>query len=36
MTTPQNILDQISANRILDVATGGGNFIHFLLEGLQE
>ena len=36
MTTPQNILDQLSTNRILDVATGGGNFIHFLLEGLQD
>lgn len=36
MTTPQEILHQISANRILDVATGGGSFIHFLLEGLQD
>jgi len=36
MTTPQDILNSISANRILDVATGGGNFIHFLVEGLQE
>ena len=36
MTTPQDILNQISANRILDVATGSGNFIHFLLEGLKD
>ena len=36
MTTPQDILNQISANRILDVATGSGNFIHFLLESLQD
>ena len=36
MTTPQDILNQISVNRILDVATGGGNFIHSLLEGLQD
>jgi len=36
MTISRNILNQVSANRILDVATGGGNFIHFLLEGLQD
>ncbi len=36
MPTPKDILGTISANRILDVATGGGGFIHFLLEGLQD
>jgi len=35
MITPQDILRQISVGRVLDVATGSGNFIHFLLEGLQ-
>ncbi len=36
MITPQDILHPIPASRVLDVATGGGNFIHFLLEGLQN
>jgi SAM-dependent methyltransferase len=36
MLTLKDILGQISASRILDVATGGGNFIHFLIEGLQN
>jgi SAM-dependent methyltransferase len=36
MPTPKDILGAISANRILDVATGGGGFIHFLLEGLND
>jgi len=36
MLTSKDILGQISANRILDVATGSGNFIHFLIEGLQD
>ena len=36
MNTSKDILGQIPANRVLDVATGGGNFIHFLLEGLQD
>jgi SAM-dependent methyltransferase len=35
MTTPQEILANIPTGRVLDVATGGGGFIHFLLEGLQ-
>ena len=35
MPDPKDILGQISANRVLDVATGGGGFIHFLLEGLS-
>jgi len=36
MPTPQDILANISAARVLDVATGGGGFIHFLLEGLKD
>ena len=36
MITPKDILGQLSGGRVLDVATGGGNFIHFLLEGLQD
>ena len=36
MITPQDILRQISVGRVLDVATGSGNFIHFLLEGLKD
>jgi SAM-dependent methyltransferase len=35
MLTPQDILANIPSGRILDVATGGGGFIHFLLEGLK-
>lgn len=34
--TPKDILGHIPAGRVLDVATGNGGFIHFLLEGLQE
>ncbi len=36
MPTPKDILGHISASRVLDVATGGGGFVHFLLEGLQD
>jgi len=36
MPTPKEIIGQIAAGRVLDVATGGGGFIHFLLEGLQD
>jgi SAM-dependent methyltransferase len=36
MPTPQDILANIPAGRVLDVATGGGGFIHFLLEGLKD
>lgn len=36
MPTPQEILANIPASRVLDVATGGGGFIHFLLEGLKD
>lgn len=34
MPTPKDILGHIPAGRVLDVATGSGGFIHFLLEGL--
>ena len=33
--TPKDILGKICGGRVLDVATGNGGFIHFLLEGLQ-
>ena len=36
MLTPKDILGQISGGRVLDVATGTGGFIHFLLEGLKD
>jgi SAM-dependent methyltransferase len=36
MPTPQDILGQLSAGRVLDVATGSGGFIYFLLEGLKD
>lgn len=36
MTTPKDILGQISGGRVLDVATGTGGFIHFLREGLHD
>jgi SAM-dependent methyltransferase len=35
MPTPQEILGQLPVGRVLDVATGSGGFIHFLLEGLK-
>ncbi|HMB22688.1 MAG: class I SAM-dependent methyltransferase [Chloroflexota bacterium] len=34
--TPRDILGQIAGGRVLDVATGTGGFIHFLLEGLKD
>jgi SAM-dependent methyltransferase len=34
--TPKDILGKISGGRVLDIATGNGGFIHFLLEGLQD
>jgi ubiquinone/menaquinone biosynthesis C-methylase UbiE len=34
MPTPQELLGHIPPGRVLDVATGTGGFIHFLLEGL--
>jgi ubiquinone/menaquinone biosynthesis C-methylase UbiE len=36
MLTPKEILGQFPGGRVLDVATGGGNFIHFLLDGLKD
>ena len=36
MSDSKEILGGITAQRVLDVATGGGGFIHFLLEGLQD
>lgn len=36
MNHPKDLLGSISANRVLDVATGSGGFIHFLLEGLKD
>jgi SAM-dependent methyltransferase len=35
MRTPQDILGQLPAGRVLDVATGSGGFIAFLLERLK-
>jgi len=34
MTTPKDILGHLPGVRVLDVATGGGGFVHFLLDGL--
>lgn len=34
--TPKDILGQISGGRVLDVATGSGGFIPFLLDGLKD
>lgn len=36
MPTPNDILGQISGGRVLDLATGRGDFIHFLIEGLKD
>lgn len=36
MTTPRDCLGQISGGTVLDVATGSGNFVHFLLDGLKD
>jgi ubiquinone/menaquinone biosynthesis C-methylase UbiE len=36
MPTPQEILGNLPTGRVLDVATGSGGFIHFLLEGLKD
>jgi ubiquinone/menaquinone biosynthesis C-methylase UbiE len=36
MPTPKEILGHISGGRVLDVATGSGGFIHFLLDGLKD
>jgi len=34
--TPKDILGEISGGRVLDLATGSGGFIHFLIEGLKD
>jgi len=36
MLKPQDFLGPLSAGRVLDVATGSGGFIHFLLEWLMD
>ena len=36
MLSPTEILGNISGGRVLDVATGGGGFVHFLLDGLKD
>jgi ubiquinone/menaquinone biosynthesis C-methylase UbiE len=36
MNTTEGILNWLSGGRVLDVATGSGDFISFLLEGLKE
>ena len=36
MKTPKEILGHISGGCVLDVATGNGGFIHFLLDGLYD
>ena len=36
MPTPKEILGHISGGRVLNVATGSGGFIHFLLDGLKD
>ena len=36
MHTPKELLGHLSKCRVLDVATGAGGFIHFLLEGLPD
>jgi len=36
MPTPKEILGHVSGGRVLDVATGGGGFIHFLRDGLKD
>lgn len=35
MPTPKDILGRLPGGRVLDLATGSGGFIHFLLEGLN-
>lgn len=36
MKTPKDLLGAISGGRVLDVATGGGGFVHFLENGLKD
>jgi SAM-dependent methyltransferase len=33
---PKDILDNIPAGRVLDVATGSGGFVQFIMEGFKE
>ena len=35
MNQPKDLIGHISGGRVLDVATGSGGFVHFLVEGLQ-
>ena len=34
MPTPKDILGQLPGGRVLNISTGSGGFIHFLLESL--
>jgi SAM-dependent methyltransferase len=36
MLTPKEILGHIAGGRVLDVATGNGSFIYFLMDGLKD
>jgi ubiquinone/menaquinone biosynthesis C-methylase UbiE len=36
MIEPKDLIGHISGGRVLDVATGSGGFIHFLLDGLKD
>lgn len=36
MTSPKDLIGHIPGGRVLDVATGSGGFVHFLLEGLKD
>ena len=36
MTTPKDLIGHISGGEVLDVATGSGGFVGFLLEGLKD
>jgi ubiquinone/menaquinone biosynthesis C-methylase UbiE len=36
MTTPKDLIGHISGGKVLDVATGSGGFVGFLLEGLKD
>jgi SAM-dependent methyltransferase len=36
LLTPRDILWGVNGGRVLDVATGGGGFVHFLIEGLDD
>lgn len=36
MKNPKDLIGHLSGGRVLDIATGGGGFIHFLLDGLKD